>query len=331
MTRATPIGIVGAGAWGTALAQAAARAGNDVLLWDRDPAVVLAVRDQHRSPKAFPDLQLEPGISATTTFADVLRLEVVLLVVPAQVLREVCRLSAGKGPAVAIICAKGFERDSDLLLSAVVEAEWPGTKVACLSGPSFAAEVARGLPTALTLGVQDADLGRALALRLSSATLRVYWTDDRTGVEIGGAVKNVLAIAAGLVIGKGLGENARAALLSRGLAELAGLGEAMGARAETLMGLSGLGDLMLTALSPTSRNTAFGIALGQGQTKEAALEKGGVVEGYWTSGVVDRLAARHGVTTPVVNAVAAILAGKLTVEGALDSLMRRPLRAEGLP
>ena len=331
MTRAAPIGIIGAGAWGTALAQAAARAGNEVVLWDRDPAVVHAIRDQHRSPTAFPDLGLEPGISATTQLADVLGFEVVLLVVPAQAVREVCRLSAGNGPAVTVICAKGFERDSDRLLSEVVEAEWPGSKVACLSGPSFAAEVARGLPTALTLGVQDADLGRALASRLSSPTLRVYWTDDRTGVEIGGAVKNVLAIAAGLVIGKGLGENARAALLSRGLAELAGLGEAMGARAETLMGLSGLGDLMLTALSSTSRNTAFGMALGQGQTKEAALEKGGVVEGYWTAAVVDRLAARHRVATPVVNAVAAILAGKLTVEGALDNLMRRPLRAEGLP
>ena len=331
MTATGPIGIIGAGAWGTALAQAAARAGNDVVLWDRDPAVVLAIRDHCRSPKAFPDLALERGISATADLGHVLGLEVVLLVVPAQVLREVCRLGAGKAPAVAVICAKGFERDTDRLLSDVVEAEWPGTTVACLSGPSFAAEVARGLPTALTLGVADAELGRALALRLSSPTLRVYWTDDRTGVEIGGAVKNVLAIAAGLVIGKGLGENARAALLSRGLAELAGLGEAMGARAETLMGLSGLGDLMLTALSPTSRNTAFGIALGRGQTKEAALEKGGVVEGYWTAAVVDRLAARHRVATPVVNAVAAILAGKLTVEGALERLMARPLRAEGLP
>jgi glycerol-3-phosphate dehydrogenase (NAD(P)+) len=331
MTRALPIGIVGAGAWGTALAQAACRAGNAVLLWDRDPALVAGIRDAHRSPRVFPDLDLEPGISATTDLAQVLALEVVLLVVPAQALREVCRRHAGKGPAVAVICAKGFERETDELLSRVVEAEWPGTTVACLSGPSFAAEVARGLPTALTLGVADAGLGQALAQRLSSPTLRVYWTDDRTGVEIGGAVKNVLAIAAGLVIGKGLGENARAALLSRGLAELAGLGQAMGARAETLMGLSGLGDLMLTALSPTSRNTAFGMALGQGQTPAAALAEGGVVEGYWTAGVVDRLARRHAVATPVVHAVAEILAGRLTVEGALERLMARPLRAEGLP
>jgi glycerol-3-phosphate dehydrogenase (NAD(P)+) len=331
MTEAGPIGVIGAGAWGTALAQAAARAGNDVLLWDRDPETVAAIRDRHRAPRVFPDLELEPAITATSDVDTVLALDVVLLVVPAQAVREVCRRHGAALPAVAVVCAKGFERDTDQLLSAVVEAEWPATTVACLSGPSFAAEVAQGLPTALTLGVEDADLGRALAERLSSPTLRVYWTDDRTGVEIGGAVKNVLAIAAGLVIGKGLGENARAALLSRGLAELAGLGRAMGARTETLMGLSGLGDLMLTALSQTSRNTAFGTALGRGQSKEAALAKGGVVEGYWTAGVVDHLAERHEVATPIVHAVAEILAGRLTVEGALEALMRRPLRAEGLP
>jgi glycerol-3-phosphate dehydrogenase (NAD(P)+) len=215
-------------------------------------------------------------------------------------------------------------------LSEVVEAEWPGTTVACLSGPSFAAEVARGLPTALTLGVADPALGQALAARLSSPTLRVYWTDDRTGVEIGGAVKNVLAIAAGLVIGKGLGENARAALLSRGLAELAGLGQAMGARTETLMGLSGLGDLMLTALSPTSRNTAFGIALGQGSTAEAALKKGG------GRGLLDRGRRRSAGPAAWRGHADRACRGRdpgrqLTVEGALESLMRRPLRAEGLP
>ena len=331
MSEAGPIGIIGAGAWGTALAQAAARAGNAVLLWDRDPAIALAIGDRQRSPTVFPDLTLESEIAATSDLDQVLALDVVLLVVPAQAVREVCRRHGAVLPAVAVVCAKGFERGTDQLLSAVVEAEWPGTTVACLSGPSFAAEVAEGLPTALTLGVEDAELGRALAERLSSPTLRVYWTDDRTGVEIGGAVKNVLAIAAGLVIGKGLGENARAALLSRGLAELAGFGRAMGARVETLMGLSGLGDLMLTALSPTSRNTAFGMALGRGLSKEAALAEGGVVEGYWTAGVVDHLAERHRVATPIVHAVAEILAGRLTVEGALDALMRRPLRAEGLP
>jgi glycerol-3-phosphate dehydrogenase (NAD(P)+) len=325
-----PIGILGAGAWGTALAQAAARAGNSVVVWDRDPDVVRAISNERRSPKAFPDLLLEPGITADGDLDAVLRHDVVMLVVPAQALREACRRSGHVSPDLAVICAKGIDRESDALLSAVVEAEWPNSQVACLSGPSFAAEVARGLPTALTLGVAEPDYGRALAERLSSRSLRVYWTDDRVGVEIGGAVKNVLAIAAGLVIGRGLGENARAALLTRGLAELTGFGAAMGARAETLMGLSGLGDLMLTALSPTSRNTRFGMALGEGRTIDAALDGLGVVEGYWTAPVVDRLARRHGVSTPVVHAVTAILQGRLTVDDAFTALMSRPLRAEGL-
>ena len=328
---APPIGIVGAGAWGTALAQAAARAGNAVRIWDRKAEIVRAIQDERRSPRVFPDLVLEPGIAAEADFESLLVSEVVLLVVPAQAVREVCRRSPGNGPALAVICAKGIERETKALLSEVVEGEWPNSRVAVLSGPSFAGEVARGLPTALTLGVAEPAIGRALAERLSSPHLRVYWTDDRIGVEIGGAVKNVLAIAAGLVIGKGLGENARAALLSRGLAELAGLGAAMGARPETLMGLSGLGDLMLTALSPTSRNTAVGIAIGEGRTVEAALAAGGVVEGYWTARVVAQLAERHGVATPVASAVADILDGTLTVEGAIESLMRRPLRPESLP
>ena len=326
-----PIGILGAGAWGTALAQAAARAGNQVMLWDRDPEVVRTIQTERRSPKAFPALVLEPGVIGEAEIDAVLKQPLVLLVVPAQALRDVCRRGSVRAGSVVVVCAKGIERDSDRLLSQVLEEEWPGSEVACLSGPSFAAEVAEGMPTALTLGVANAELGRALAERLSSPTLRVYWTDDRSGVEIGGAVKNVLAIAAGVVIGRGFGENARAALLTRGLAELAGFGHAMGARTETLMGLSGLGDLMLTALSATSRNTRFGMALGEGRPVRAALDQLGVVEGYWTAPVVDRLARRHGVSTPVVHAVTAILESKLTVEEAFASLMRRPLKAEGLP
>jgi len=328
---AMSIGILGAGAWGTALAQAAARAGNRVLLWDRDPEIVRAINEDRRSPRVFPELALEAAIFAEAEIDRVLGQSLVLVVVPAQALRDVCRRCTAPAKSVVVICAKGIERDSDMLLSSVVEEEWPGTQIASLSGPSFAGEVARGLPTALTLGVENADLGRKLAERLSSATLRVYWTDDRNGVEIGGAVKNVLAIAAGVVIGRGFGENARAALLTRGLAELAGLGQAMGARTETLMGLSGLGDLMLTALSPTSRNTRFGMALGKGRPVDDALEELGVVEGYWTAPVVDRLARRHGVSTPVVHAVTAILERKLTVEEAFANLMQRPLKAEGLP
>ena len=227
------IGILGAGAWGTALAQAAARAGNRVMLWDRDPEVVRSIRAERRSPKAFPDLALEQCIVGEAEIDTVLAQPLVLLVVPAQALREVCRRGSAQAGSVVVVCAKGIERDGDRLLSEVVEEEWPGTEVACLSGPSFAAEVAEGKPTALTLGVANAELGRALAERLSSPTLRVYWTGDRSGVEIGGAVKNVLAIAAGVVIGRGFGENARAALLTRGLAELAGFGHAMGAILES--------------------------------------------------------------------------------------------------
>lgn len=327
---AATLGIVGAGAWGTALAQAAARAGREVVLWARDPAIVQAIERDRRSSRAFPDLALEPGIRGEGDLAAVLALEVVLLVVPAQAIRGLCRTCPKARPGVAVICAKGFESTTDHLLSAVVEAEWPGVAVACLSGPSFAAEVAAGLPTALTLGAVEPELGSRLAELLSGPHLRVYWTDDRTGVEIGGAVKNVLAIASGMVMGAGLGENARAALVTRGLAELARLGAAMGARVETLMGLAGLGDLMLTAMSATSRNTAFGMALGRGQGVDAARADGHLVEGFWTARAVDRLATRHGVETPIASAVARILDGRLDIEGALDALMHRPLRAEGL-
>ena len=327
---ALPLGIVGAGAWGTALAQAAARAGREVVLWARDPAVVRAIRKDHRSPRAFPDLVLEPAIRGESDLEKVLALDVVLLVVPSQAIRGLCRSAPAARPGVVLICAKGFESTTDHLLSAVVEAEWPGVAVACLSGPSFAAEVAKGLPTALTLGAIEPERGAGLAELLSGPHLRVYWTDDRTGVEIGGAVKNVLAIASGMVMGAGLGENARAALVTRGLAELARLGAAMGARVETLMGLAGLGDLMLTAMSPTSRNTAFGIALGRGRSVAEARAEGSLVEGFWTARAVDRLAGRHNVETPISRAVAQILDGRLDIEGALDALMHRPLRAEGL-
>ncbi len=327
---APTLGIVGAGAWGTALAQAAARAGREVALWARDPTVVRAIEAEHRSPKAFPDMTLEPGIRGESELERVLAFEVVLLVVPSQAVRGLCRSAPKARPPVVVICAKGFESETDHLLSAVVEAEWPGSVVACLSGPSFAAEVAKGLPTALTLGAVEPEEGARLAGLLSGPHLRVYRTDDRMGVEIGGAVKNVLAIAAGMVMGAGLGENARAALVTRGLAELARLGNAMGARVETLMGLAGLGDLMLTAMSATSRNTAFGMALGEGRGVGEAMAEGRLVEGVWTARAVDRLASAHGVETPIASAVSRILDGRLDIEGALDALMHRPLRAEGL-
>jgi glycerol-3-phosphate dehydrogenase (NAD(P)+) len=231
-----------------------------------------------------------------------------------------------------VICAKGFETASGERLSQVAASERPDNPIAVLSGPNFAREVALGLPAAATLGATDAALGQELAEALSSTSFRLYWTDDVTGVEVGGAVKNVLAVAAGIVIGRGLGENARAALITRGLAELARLGAALGARRETLMGLAGLGDLVLTASSLTSRNMAFGHAIGRGADPQALqAHPGALVEGAFTAAAVVQLAGRHGVEVPICAAVDAILAGRLDIASALEALMSRPIRTEAEP
>ncbi len=263
MARLRTIGIVGAGAWGTALAQAAARAGRRVLLFARDPAVVHSIRTRRSNPRHLPDLTLEPAIEATGEPGDLGTADLLLLTVPAQTLRGVAHMLP-PDPTPVVICAKGLESASGRRLSEVLASARAESRIAVLSGPNFAAEVAQGLPAATTLGCADPALGQAIAKALSGPSFRVYWTDDVTGVEIGGAIKNVLAIAAGVVAGRGLGENARAALITRGLAELARLGEALGARPETLMGLAGLGDLILSAGSLTSRNMAFGHAIGRG-------------------------------------------------------------------
>jgi len=321
------IAIVGAGAWGTALAQAAARAGRDVLVVARDPALVAAIVERHANPRYLPGIKLDPGIRATTDPSEVTGADAVLLAVPAQTVRTVCR--GLEAPETLLICAKGFETATGARLSEVVAEECPQARCAVLSGPNFAGEVAQGLPAAATLGCADAALGRDLAEALSSASFRAYWTEDVIGVEVGGALKNVLAIAAGIVAGRGLGENARAAIVTRGLAELARLGEALGGRRETLMGLSGLGDLVLTAGSLTSRNMAFGHAIGAGADPQALRrEPGALVEGVFTAGAVTRLAAAHGLEMPISAAVDAILEGRLDIEEALDLLMRRPIRAE---
>jgi glycerol-3-phosphate dehydrogenase (NAD(P)+) len=319
------IGIVGAGAWGTALAQTAARTGRKVVLWARDPAVVAAIARDHANPRSLPDLALDPAIRATGDLADLAGADAVLLTVPAQTVRALCRdLSDCRS---LVICAKGFETATGARLSEVV-AEECRRPCAVLSGPNFAREVARGLPAATTLGCADAGLGQALAEALSSASFRAYWTEDVIGVEVGGALKNVLAIAAGIVAGRGLGENARAAVVTRGLAELARLGEALGGRRETLMGLSGLGDLVLTAGSLTSRNMAFGHAIGRGADLADLRRQGTLVEGAFTAGAVARLAAAHRLEMPISAAVDAILDGRLGIEQALDDLMRRPIKPE---
>jgi glycerol-3-phosphate dehydrogenase (NAD(P)+) len=331
MAHLQTIGIVGAGAWGTALAQAAARAGREVVLWARDPELVRALRERRVNPRYLTDIALEPAIGASSDLAELAAADVLLLTVPAQVVRALVRqLPAGDAPLV--IAAKGFETATGQRLSEVVADERPGGRIAVLSGPNFAREVAAGLPAATTLGCADAELGESLAAALSGPSLRVYWTDDVTGVEVGGAVKNVLAIAAGIVAGRGLGENARAALITRGLAELARLGEAEGARRATLMGLSGLGDLVLTAASLTSRNMAFGHAIGRG-VNPATLRRhpGALVEGVFTAAAVMRRAGERAVELPICAAVDAILAGRLDIEAALAGLMSRPLKHEGEP
>ncbi len=322
------IGIVGAGAWGTALAQAAARAGRRVLLFARDPAVVQSIRADRINRRHLADVPLEPAIDAAADVADLGAADLLLLTVPAQTLRSVVRaLPQGRTPLV--ICAKGLETTTGQRLSEVATSERPESRLAVLSGPNFAREVAQGLPAASTLGCADAALGEAIAEALSGPSFRVYWTDDMTGVEIGGAVKNVLAIAAGVVAGRGLGENARAALITRGLAELARLGEALGARRETMMGLAGLGDLILSAGSLTSRNMAFGHAIGQGADPQALRARPGpLVEGVFTAAAVTRLAAERGAEVPICAAIDAILAGRLGIAEALEALMRRPLKME---
>ena len=328
MARFQTIGIVGAGAWGTGLAQAAARAGRRVLLFARDPAVVRSIRADRINPRHLTDVALEPAVDATAELADLGAADLLLLTVPAQTLRGVAR-GLPPGPAPLVIGAKGLETATGQRLSQVLASERPKSRVAVLSGPNFAREVALGLPAAATLGCADPALGQALAEALSGPSFRVYWTDDVIGVEVGGAIKNVLAIAAGVVAGRGLGENARAALITRGLAELARLGAALGARRETLMGLAGLGDLILSASSLTSRNMAFGHAIGQGADPQALCARPGpLVEGVFTAAAVTRLAEERGVELPICAAIDAILAGRLGIEGALEALMRRPLKME---
>lgn len=325
------ISVIGAGAWGTALAMNAARAGRKVVLWGRNREAMGAMAEKRENIRYLPGIRLDPAIQITTDIAETADADAVLLVVPAQTVSEVVRALCLRRQPVAI-CAKGLERRTDRRLSTVIGEALPECPVAALSGPNFAREVALGLPAAATLACPDEKLGRSLASAMSHDHFRLYWTDDLIGVEIGGAIKNVLAIAAGMVAGRGLGENAKAALITRGLAELTRLGEALGARRETLMGLSGLGDLLLSAGSPTSRNMAFGMRIGEGADPAGLQRKpSALVEGVATSAAVIRLAKRSaqgGCPLPICEAVAAILAGTLDVDQAMEMLMNRPLRAE---
>jgi glycerol-3-phosphate dehydrogenase (NAD(P)+) len=320
------IGIVGGGAWGTALAVAASRAGRRVVIWARDAATVSTIADKRENPRYLPGVVLDDRISATSEIAEALAADAILLAVPAQTVREVSSLAAPHLPGrPLVICAKGLESGTGKRLSEVVAETVPHAVPAVLSGPSFAADVGRGLPTAVTIAANDENLALVLSRALGSSSLRPYAETDMIGVEIGGAVKNVLAIAAGIVAGNRLGASAGAALVARGFAELRRLGEALGAQPATLMGLSGLGDLVLTCSGPQSRNFAYGFAIGEGRDPAADHP---LVEGIATASVARDLSLRLGVTMPIVRSVAAIISDRLTVADAVESLMTREIRRE---
>lgn len=326
--RVERVGIVGAGAWGTALAQIAARAGRDSLIWAFEPAVARAINRDRENPGYLPGVALDPRIRATDQLDDLVTADVLLFAGPAQFCRSLCR-ALPPSSAPMVICSKGLERGTGALLSEVVAAIRPTAKLAILSGPSFASEVAAGMPAALTLACADEPLGYHLIRSLGSAGFRLYWTPDLIGPQIGGALKNVLAIAAGVVMGRGLGENARSALLTRGLSEMMRLGDALGAERATLSGLSGLGDLVLTATSSVSRNTTLGIALGQGRALADILsERQTVAEGVATTDATLTLAQRHHLDMPIVSAVAAILTDGVDIDGTIAALLSRPFKAE---
>jgi glycerol-3-phosphate dehydrogenase (NAD(P)+) len=320
------IGVIGGGAWGTALAQVAAAGGEPVMLWARESEVVRAINLAHENTVFLPSVPLSPSIHATGSLDELAACDALLVVTPAQHLRaSLAALPMGRQPLV--LCSKGIEAGTMALMSDIAAELHPQSPVAVLSGPTFAAEVARGLPTAVTLACTDAATARALSERLARPTFRPYASDDVAGAEIGGAVKNVLAIACGVVAGAQLGENARAALIARGFAEMVRYGVARGGRAETLSGLSGLGDLVLTCSSTASRNFSLGVGLGEG--RDAASLMGGktVAEGAFTAPVLQASARALGVTMPVVDAVCALLDGAPTL-AVIDTLLSRPLRSE---
>ena len=322
------IAVLGGGAWGTALALTCARAGRDVMLWEFDAgnAEHLATR---RESRFLPGVRLEDSIKVTRALAEASRSDAILLVVPAQAMRSMIKslaqTMAASTPLIA--CAKGIEHGSHKFMTEIIAECAPNATPAILSGPSFAADVARGLPTAVTLAAADGEIAEALAQAIASASFRPYHSTDVRGVEIGGAAKNVLAIAAGIVTGRGLGASASAALTTRGFAELVRFGKAYGARLETMTGLSGLGDLILTCSSPQSRNFSFGVALGKGEKPDGAAH-GKLAEGAFTAPVLLEMAAEKNIEMPISAAVAALLAETLSVDEAIGSLLTRPIKSE---
>lgn len=324
------IAVVGAGAWGTALANLAARAGAEVTLWARDAAHVAEMTATGVNARRLPGVPLAPGIRPSAELADIGNAAFVLLVVPTQALRGVARTLADViAPGVPVIlCAKGIERGSGAFPTEVLAETLPDNPAAVLSGPSFAADVARGLPTAVTLAAADEAQAAELAQALAAPWFRLYHSSDVIGVEIGGAAKNVLAIASGITAGKRLGASAGAALIARGFAELMRFGVAFGADPATLTGLSGLGDLVLTCNSEQSRNFSFGLALGRGASVAAASADHKLVEGVHTCGILVELARQKSVDMPIAAAVDAVLTEKLTIDAAIEALLNRPAKPE---
>ena len=321
------VGIIGGGAWGTALAVAARHAGRSVVIWARDEDTVTAINRMHENPRHLSGLALDPAIRATADLAEAARADVPVLAVPAQAVRAVAGESfpALRAGAPLVIAAKGLESGTAKRLSEVVSETAPQVIPAVLSGPSFAADVARGLPTAVTIAAADGELAFALCQAFAGPTFRPYAETDIVGVEIGGAIKNVLAIAAGIVAGRKLGASALAALIARSFVELRRFGEVLGTRPETLMGLSGLGDLVLTCSGSQSRNFAYGETIGAGGSRSGGER---LVEGIATAYVARDLAIARGVETPIIAAVAAILEGALSIDAAIEGLLARPLRHE---
>ena len=324
------LGIIGGGAWGTALAQIASTSGGETLLWALEPEVVETVNRRRENSLFLPGIALNESIRATLDLAELATCDGWLVVTPAQHMRSVLE----RAPVCArplILCAKGIEEKSGALLHHVAEQLCPDAPIAVLSGPTFAHEVASGLPTAVTLAAHDQTLAKQIRDRLAQPTFRIYVSNDVAGAEIGGAVKNVLAIACGVVEGKGLGQNARAAVIARGFAEMTRFGMAFGAHRETLAGLSGLGDLVLTCSSTRSRNYSLGKGIGEGRSAaELLADRKTVAEGAFTAPVLARLAREKGIDMPIVGALDALIAGRANVDQVLDALLARPPRAEGV-
>lgn len=326
------IGVIGSGAWGTALAQVYATAGKPVTLWTRNDDVLWTIDFSRVNDAYLPGVRLHENITVTSDIARAAACDVLLIVTPAQYLRETLRnikdhITPGKP---VVLCCKGIEMASGKLLSAVVEEETPLAEIAMLTGPTFAAEVGRGLPSAATLAAKSKAVADELSTILHSKTLRPYASDDLVGAEIAGAVKNVIAIASGIIHGKELGDSARAALVTRGLAEISRLAVAMGGKRETMTGMCGMGDLMLTCSSMQSRNFSLGFALGQGQSLDEILgERRSVTEGVHTAKAVMVMANKVGVEMPISSLVEKVIAGQITVDEGISHILGRPLRAEG--